>query len=106
MDTLPFDEASFDIIWAEGSVFIIGLLPALHSWKRFLKPEGYLVFSDCYWFTDSPSEECRSFLNESCPDMPSESGKEEIIRSAGYSVVGWFRAPGCRLVGSVLFSVN
>ncbi len=106
MDTLPFDEGSFDIIWAEGSVFIIGLLPALHSWKKFLKPEGYLVFSDCTWFTDSPSEECRDFLNESCPDMPSESGTEEIIRSAGYSVVGSFRLPGCRLVGSVLFSVN
>ena len=25
MDTLPFDEGTFDIIWAEGSVFVIGL---------------------------------------------------------------------------------
>jgi len=93
MDNLPFDEGSFDIIWAEGSVFIIGLLPALLYWKKYLKSGGYLVFSDCTWFTDSPSVECRNFLNESCPDMPSESGTEEMIRSAGYSLIGSFRLP-------------
>jgi len=93
MDTLPFDEGSFDIIWAEGSAFIMGLLPALQNWKKFLKPDGYLVFSDLTWFTDSPSEECKNFLNETCPDMPSESGTEELIRSAGYSVIGSFRLP-------------
>jgi SAM-dependent methyltransferase len=93
MDNLPFDESSFDIIWAEGSAFIIGLLPALRYWKKFLKPDGYLVFSDCTWFTDFPSEECRNFFSEVCPDMPSESGTEEIIRSAGYSLIGSFRLP-------------
>jgi SAM-dependent methyltransferase len=93
MDNLPFDEGSFDIIWAEGSAFIIGLLPALCSWKKFLKPDGYLVFSDCTWFTDFPSEECRNFIHEVCPDMTSEPGTEEIIRSAGYSLIGSFRLP-------------
>lgn len=91
MDNLPFDEGSFDIIWAEGSAFIMGILPALRYWKKFLKPDGYLVFSDLIWFTDSPSEECRSFFQEISPDMPSESGTEELIRSAGYSVLGSFR---------------
>lgn len=94
MDTLPFDEGSFDIIWAEGSAFVIGLVAALRTWKKFLKPGGYLVFSDCTWFTDSPSEECREFMNEICgPDMPSEQGTEKIIQSAGYSVIGSFRLP-------------
>jgi SAM-dependent methyltransferase len=93
MDNLPFDEGSFDIIWAEGSAFIMGLLPALQYWKKFLKPGGYLVFSDCTWFTDSPSEECRNFLGEVCPDMTSERGTEEIIRSAEYSLIGSFRLP-------------
>jgi ubiquinone/menaquinone biosynthesis C-methylase UbiE len=93
MDNLPFDEASFDIIWSEGSVFVMGLSPALRYWKRFLKPDGYLVVSDCAWFTDSPSDECRTFFAEICPDMKSESGNEEIIRSAGYTVMSSFRLP-------------
>ncbi|HWQ65578.1 MAG TPA: methyltransferase domain-containing protein [Methanospirillum sp.] len=91
MDNLPFTEASYDLIWSEGSAFIIGLLPALHYWKQFLKPEGHLVVSDCTWFTNSPSDECREFLDEICPDMKSESDTEDMIRTAGYSVQGSFR---------------
>jgi len=93
MDNLPFIEASFDIIWSEGSAFIMGLSPALRYWKKFLKPDGYLVVSDCTWFTDVPSDECRVFLGEACPDMKSVSGTEEIIRSAGYTVISSFRLP-------------
>lgn len=93
MDTLPFDEGSFDIIWAEGSSFIIGILQALKYWKKFLKQDGYLVFSDCTWYTDSPSEECKNFFNEMSPDMPSESEVKEMIRTEGYSLIGSFRLP-------------
>jgi len=93
MDNLSFREASFDLIWSEGSAFIMGLLPALHYWKHFLKPDGYLVVSDCTWFTDSPSDECRNFLDELCPEMKSESGIKDLIRAEGYTVTGSFRLP-------------
>ena len=93
MDNLPFDEASFDIIWSEGSAFIMGLSQALLYWKKFLKPDGYLVFSDLAWFTDSPSDECRAFFKEISPDLKSESGNKEIILSAGYTVISSFWLP-------------
>jgi ubiquinone/menaquinone biosynthesis C-methylase UbiE len=93
MDDLPFDEGSFDIIWSEGSSFIMGLPQALRYWKKFLKPDGYLVVSDCAWFTDSPSDECRAFFGEVCPDMKGESGNEEVMRDAGYTVISSFRLP-------------
>ena len=93
MDNLPFDDESFDIIWAEGSAFIIGILPALQTWKKFLKPDGYMMISDLTWFTDSPSEECKNFFKEISPDMPTISQVEEMIRSEGYSPVGSFRLP-------------
>ena len=80
MDNLPFDDESFDIIWAEGSSFIIGILPALQTWKKFLKPDGYMMISDLTWFTDSPSEECKKFFNEISPDMFSISQIEEMIQ--------------------------
>jgi ubiquinone/menaquinone biosynthesis C-methylase UbiE len=93
MDNLPFEEQSFDSIWAEGSAFIMGLPAALSYWKKFLKHGGFLVFSDCTWFTDSPSEECREFFGTICPEMPSESGTGEIVRSAGFTVISSFRLP-------------
>lgn len=93
MDNLPFDEASFDIIWSEGSAFIMGLSLALRYWKKFIKPDGYLVVSDCAWFTDSPPVECKAYFGELYPGMKSKSGNEEIIRSAGYTVISSFRLP-------------
>lgn len=93
MDNLPFGEGAYDIIWAEGSAFIIGIEPALRYWKKFLKPDGYLVFSDCLWYTSTPSEECREFMNDISPGMPSEAGADEIIRKNGYAKVGSFRLP-------------
>ena len=91
MDNLPFDEEIFDIVWAEGSAFIIGILPALQTWKKFIKPQGYMMISDCTWYTNSPSEECKNFFNEISPDMPSVPEAEEMIRSEGYSLIGLFR---------------
>lgn len=93
MDNLPFDDESFDIIWAEGSSFIIGILSALQTWKKFLKPDGYMMISDLTWFTDSPSEECKKFFNEISPDMFSISQIEEMIQKEGYSLIGSFRLP-------------
>lgn len=43
---INFREKSFDIIWAEGSIWVIGFRKGLKEWKRFLKPGGYLVIHD------------------------------------------------------------
>ena len=44
--TMDFPEESFDIIWAEGSIFVIGFENSLKKWHRFLKPNGFLVIHD------------------------------------------------------------
>jgi len=43
---MEFPDNSFDIIWAEGSIFVIGFKKGLQEWKRFLKPNGFLVVHD------------------------------------------------------------
>ena len=93
MDDLPFLDHSFDIVWSEGSAFIMGLIPALTYWKKFLKSDGYLVFSDCAWFTDRPSEESINFWNEVDPGLNNEDDIVSSIRALGYSVVTHFRLP-------------
>jgi len=44
--TMDFPEESFDIIWAEGSIFVIGFEKSIKRWRRFLKPYGFLVIHD------------------------------------------------------------
>jgi len=38
-----FPEESFDIIWAEGAIRIMGFEKSLKEWHRLLKPHGFLV---------------------------------------------------------------
>lgn len=43
---MEFEKESFDIIWSEGSIFVVGFGKGLKEWRRFLKPNGYLVVHD------------------------------------------------------------
>jgi ubiquinone/menaquinone biosynthesis C-methylase UbiE len=43
---LEFPDESFDIIWAEGSIAVIGFEQGLEAWRRLLKSGGFLVVHD------------------------------------------------------------
>jgi SAM-dependent methyltransferase len=93
MDDLPFEEESFDIIWAEGCSFIMGFGNAVNYWKKFMKPGGYMMISDLFWFTETPSAETREFFAEIDPNLMTDEKGFEIIRNAGLEQVGSFRLP-------------
>ncbi len=46
MLNMDFPDASFDIIWAEGSIGVIGFEKGLKEWRRLLKTGGFLVVHD------------------------------------------------------------
>ncbi|MDD1716187.1 MAG: class I SAM-dependent methyltransferase, partial [Methanolinea sp.] len=93
MDDLPFPEESFDLIWAEGSAFVMGFREALAYWKKFLKKGRSIMMSDCVWFSDNPSGECREFFEKEYPAMKPERVIRETILAAGYGILGTFRLP-------------
>ncbi|MFW9788829.1 MAG: class I SAM-dependent methyltransferase [Candidatus Thorarchaeota archaeon] len=37
---------TYDIIWAEGSIFVVGFEKGIRDWKRLLSKDGYLVVHD------------------------------------------------------------
>ena len=43
---INFPDESFDIIWSEGTIFVIGFEKGLEEWKRFLKKNGFLIIHD------------------------------------------------------------
>jgi len=93
MDDLSFPAESFDLIWAEGSAFVMGFREALSSWKRLLKPGGYVALSDLVWFTHTPTEECREYFARQYPAMVHEEEARGMIRDTGYTILDTFRLP-------------
>ena len=69
MFDMDFPDESFDIIWAEGSISVIGFERGLKEWRRFLKPNGFLVVHD---------------------EVGSITQKLEQIFSCGYDLLGYF----------------
>jgi ubiquinone/menaquinone biosynthesis C-methylase UbiE len=93
MDDLPFPDGSFDVLWAEGSIFIVGFREGLASWKRLLRPGGYLCLTEAAWFTDTPSPEAAAFWNECYPAITTVAVNRAIAEDAGYEVVATFPLP-------------
>jgi cyclopropane fatty-acyl-phospholipid synthase-like methyltransferase len=66
---LNFAEGSFDIIWAEGSIAVMGFARGIKEWRTFLKDGGYLVIHD---------------------DLGGIEEKMEQIPRCGYELMGHF----------------
>ena len=90
MQDLPFEEAIFDVIWSEGSAYIMGLANAFEAWRPLLKTGGVLVVSDLVWLTDSPSNDARAFWQEEYPDMSTVSDRVTQATAAGYTLIDTF----------------
>lgn len=84
MFEMTFADESFDLIWAEGSIYIAGFTNGIRDWKRLLKTDGYLICSEISWLVDHPSEKCRQYWSEAYAEMDSVANKLEQIKSAGY----------------------
>jgi len=93
MAALPFAPNSFDLIWSEGAVCIMGFDQGLSQWRPLVRPGGYLVVSEISWFRPDPPEELRAFWAEHCPAMRSVEENLEAARSLDWTPVGNFHLP-------------
>lgn len=81
-----------DLIWAEGSMYIIGWKHALTLWKELLKPGGVIVATDCFWFTDTPSPEAWKFW-QADPNMVNLEKATRLIQECGYEIISQYIQP-------------
>jgi len=91
---MDFPDESFDIIWAEGSTFIIGFEKALKEWRRFLKPEGFLVAHEMTWSRPDPPQEAYNYWKGLAGSgIRTVTEYLEQISACGYGLVGYFTLP-------------
>lgn len=66
---MKFPAESFDVIWSEGSIWVVGFKRGLEEWKRILRLGGFLA------------------VHDEQGDIPK---KLKEVSACGYELVGWF----------------
>jgi len=93
MGAPDFKPGSFDLIWAEGSIYIIGFEEGLRRWRPILKPDGYMAVSDLVWLKADPPEKAKNFIRS---DIPGVKFAEDLLVDAerlGYRNIDHFFLP-------------
>lgn len=90
---LHFPDGHFDLLWSEGSAYVMGFENALAQWRRLIRKDGFLFVSDAVWFTDDPSPECAEFWNAEYPGITDPETRNQQAEANGYTVLNSFRLP-------------
>ncbi|MGZ5422874.1 MAG: class I SAM-dependent methyltransferase [Aeromicrobium sp.] len=93
MRQLGFASGSFDLIWSEGAIFVMGLEAGLRDWRPLLAPGGHVAVTEVCWTRPDPPADCAAFWAEEYPairDVPTRLG---AIAECGYETVGHFTLP-------------
>jgi SAM-dependent methyltransferase len=93
MFDIKFPDGSFDIIWAEGSIYIIGFERGLTEWRRLIKPKGFLVVHEMTWLRPDPPHEIYEYWKELYPEITTVAENMELILKCGYKLLGQFTLP-------------
>lgn len=83
----------FDVVWAEGSLYVMGFGEGLRACRRLLKPGGFLAASELVWLRPDPPEECRAFFATEYPPMSDVAGNLSLLAGSGYRPVAHFVLP-------------
>ena len=92
MKKMDFADESYDLIWSEGAIYLMGFKNGLEKIKRFLKPEGYVAVTEAVWLKSNPPTEVVK-LWEEYPEIDSIDMKLKVITDLDYQVVGHFVLP-------------
>ncbi len=86
-------DRTFDVIWSEGAIYMLGFEDGLRAWKRLLKPRGYIAVTELSWIKPDPPGEILDYWLEQYPGVGSI--EENLLRlgRAGYEEIGHFIVP-------------
>ena len=75
----------FDLLWSEGTAYILGLSRALSLWSRLMKPESCLVLTDAFWLTNERSAGAVDFWSTE-PNMLHVDDAPALFSRLGFAV--------------------
>jgi ubiquinone/menaquinone biosynthesis C-methylase UbiE len=93
MFDMPFARDSFDLIWSEGAIYIMGFERGLTTWRPFLKEKGIVAVSHISWLTSEVPKEPKAFWQAAYPEITSITENLATIARCGYRNIAHFTLP-------------
>jgi SAM-dependent methyltransferase len=93
MESLPFRDEQFDVLWSEGAIYNMGFTEGLRAWRRFLRPGGIIAVSEITWTTSQRPAALEEYWNAEYPGIATASEKLRVIEEEGYGPLGFFFLP-------------
>ncbi len=93
MMALDLPDETFDLIWSEGAIYVMGFEQGLRAWKRLLKPGGAIAVTEVSWLGPPIPDDVRRFWTAAYPAMTDTAGNLRTIEMAGYAPLGHFALP-------------
>lgn len=93
MRQLDFPPGSFDVLWSEGAIFVVGFEAGLREWRRLLAPGGHLAVTEACWMKPDPPPDCAAFWEQEYPAIRDVPTCLAVIADCGYETVAHFPLP-------------
>ncbi|MGV8998484.1 MAG: class I SAM-dependent methyltransferase [Parvibaculaceae bacterium] len=93
MAELEYDDESFDLIWSEGAIYLLGFEEGLRNWAQFAKRGGFVVVSELTWLKSKRTPMAESYWGNAYPEMGTLTSNRAAAEAAGYEVIGTMILP-------------
>lgn len=93
MASLPVPPGSFDLVWSEGAIYLLGFREGLEIFRRYLKPRGALAVTEITWIDPDPPAEVREFWRKAYPAMTTREANLRSLEEAGFEPLEDFPLP-------------
>lgn len=93
MNNLNFQDQTFDLIWSEGAIYLMGFDNGFRVLKPLLRKGGILAVTELSWFSDARPEEAVLFWQEGYPQLRSVEENLAAIHKAGFEPLAHFNLP-------------
>ncbi|MBI3268274.1 MAG: class I SAM-dependent methyltransferase [Planctomycetes bacterium] len=85
---VAFPHSSFDLIVAEGAIYLLGFEEGFKEWRRVLRLGGYLAVTHLTWTRTPPPDRVREFWQKEYPKpLHTLDENRRIIDRAGYEPI-------------------
>lgn len=93
MFDMDFDESSFDIVWSEGALYLMGFQNGLRRCRQLLKESGYLAVTEAVFLQPNPPVPLLQYWEKEYPDIAVVKSNVDLIQREGFRLLTHFTLP-------------